>query len=409
MTQATADLPVTGASAHETRIVVGVCAAHFVSHYYILILAPLFLFVREEYGVTYTELGLALTAFNVVSAVLQTPAGFLVDRIGARLVLIVGLVIGAVAFAVAGLVNSFWVFVAMFAVAGIGNTVYHPADYALLSQHVPAERIGRVYSFHTFAGMLGNAVAPASLLFLQTLVGWRGAFVAAGVLGLTVALGLALQGNGPNGPAPAAAKPSQDAAPAAVGWRLLLSTPILSNLVFFMLISMVCGGVYNFTVAALGTAFGTAPAIANTALSAMLLMSAIGVLAGGVLVGRTSRHALVAVVGLIVIAAMTFLIGLGDPGIAALILIMAVSGFFQGIIMPSRDMIVREVTPPGAFGTVFGFVTNGFSIAGMVAPLIYGQLMDHGHPRAIFFVASACALLSIVAVVFGRKKQQWTA
>jgi MFS family permease len=408
MTQATADLPVTGASAHETRIVIGVCAAHFVSHYYILILAPLFLFVREEYGVTYTELGLALTAFNVVSAVLQTPAGFLVDRIGARLVLIVGLVIGAVAFALAGLINSFWVFVAMFAVAGIGNTVYHPADYALLSQHVPAERIGRVYSFHTFAGMLGNAVAPASLLFLQTLVGWRGAFVAAGVLGLTVALGLAVQGNGAAGPAPAA-KPSLDAAPAAEGWRLLLSTPILSNLVFFMLISMICGGIYNFTVAALGTAFGTAPAIANTALSAMLLLSAIGVLAGGVLVGRTSRHALVAVVGLIVIAAMTFLVGLGDPGVALLILILAVSGFFQGIIMPSRDMIVREVTPPGAFGTVFGFVTNGFSIAGMVAPLIYGQLMDHGHPRAIFFVASACALLSIVAVVFGRKKQQVTA
>ena len=94
-------------------------------------------FIRDDYGVSYTELGLALTAFNVVSTVLQTPAGFLVDRMSARMILICGLLLGAAAFAVAGLVNSFWVFVAMFAVAGVANTVYHPADYALLSQHVP--------------------------------------------------------------------------------------------------------------------------------------------------------------------------------------------------------------------------------------------------------------------------------
>src|SRR6202158_6224103 len=177
-----------GASrASHTRIVGVVCAAHFVSHYYILLLAPLLPFVRAEYGVSYVEIGVALAAFNIVSTVLQTPVGFLVDWLGARVLLIAGLIIGAGAFVIAGLVDSFWVLVAMFALAGIGNTVYHPADYALLSHHVPADRIGQAFSVHTFAGMLGSAVAPASLLLMQSQWGWRGAFIGSGILGLVVA------------------------------------------------------------------------------------------------------------------------------------------------------------------------------------------------------------------------------
>src|SRR5262249_53904050 len=158
----------------HVRMVAVVAAAHFVSHYYTILLAPLLIFVRADYGVSYTEIGFAFAAFNIVSAIFQTPAGFLVDRLGARVLLIGGLLIGAGAFIAAGLIDSFWVLVAMFGVAGLANTVYHPADYALLSHHVPAERIGQAFSVHTFAGMLGSAVAPATLLFMQSVWGWRG-------------------------------------------------------------------------------------------------------------------------------------------------------------------------------------------------------------------------------------------
>src|SRR3974390_1556365 len=178
MTQAV--LSTTGPS--STRMLGAVSAAHFVSHYYILLLAPLLPFVRADYGVTYTQIGLALAAFNIVSTVLQTPVGFLVDRLGARVLLIAGLLLGAGAFTLAGMVDSFWFFVAMFAVAGVGNTVYHPADYAMLSHHVPPDRIGQAFSVHTFAGMLGSAVAPGSLLMMQSAWGWRGAFIGARVL-----------------------------------------------------------------------------------------------------------------------------------------------------------------------------------------------------------------------------------
>jgi FSR family fosmidomycin resistance protein-like MFS transporter len=142
MTQAADILAPTRAS--EDKLIAGVCVAHFVSHYYMLLLAPLFVFIKDDYGVTYTELSLALAAFGVVSSVLQTPVGFFVDRFGARLNLIGGLLLGSAAVAVAGLVDSFWVFIAMFAVMGLANTVYHPADYALLSERVSPPRSASV-------------------------------------------------------------------------------------------------------------------------------------------------------------------------------------------------------------------------------------------------------------------------
>jgi len=396
MSQATELLGASRAS--HTRIVGAVSAAHFVSHYYILLLAPLLPFVRAEYGVSYTEIGVALAAFNVVSTMLQTPVGFLVDWLGARILLIAGLAIGAVAFTVAGLVDSFWVMVAMFALAGVGNTVYHPADYALLSHHVPSERIGQVFSVHTFAGMLGSAVAPASLLMMQSLWGWRGAFIGAGLLGFAVAVLLLAVRDNPETKTSAPAPRNTDAN-VAVGWRLLLSPPILLNLVFFVLLAMMSGGTYNYSVVAFGALYGTPVTVANAALSANLLLSAIGVLIGGLLVGRTKRHGLVATAGLAGIALFIALAGQFDLGSLALIAAMAAAGFCSGVIMPSRDMIVRAVTPPGSFGKVFGFVTTGFNIGGIISPLIFGAIMDHGSPKLVFLLVAAFSLVAIVTVV----------
>jgi FSR family fosmidomycin resistance protein-like MFS transporter len=393
MSQATEILGVTRAP--HARVVGVVSAAHFVSHYYIIILAPLLPFVRADYDVSYTEIGLALAAFNVVSAALQTPAGFLVDRLGARILLTCGLVIGATAFIVAGMTHSFWLMVAMFALAGVGNTVYHPADYAMLSQHVPAKQIGQAFSVHTFAGMLGSAVAPPSLLLMQSLWGWRGAFVGAGVFGLAVAaLLMAVRDNGEAKPA---APPHDKDAP--VGWRLLLAPAILLNLLFFVLLALTSGGTSNFSVVAFGALYGTPVTVANAALTGNLVLSAIGVLIGGMLVGRTARHGLVAGLGLAGMAVFIALVAQVDLGALALIVAMSAAGLCTGIIMPSRDMIVREVTPPGSFGKVFGFVTTGFNIGGIISPLIFGAIMDHGSPRLVFLAVAAFSLIAILTVV----------
>lgn len=386
------------ARASDTRIIALVSGAHFVSHYYILLLPPLFLFIKADYGVSFTELGLALTAFNVASAAFQTPAGFLVDRIGARTVLAGGLAIGAAAAALAGLVPSFWVLVAMFGFAGVANAVYHPADYALLSQFVSPERMSQAFSIHSFSGFLGSAVAPGTLLVLESLVGWRGAFLAAAILALAMAaLLLAQPAAALEGPRPV--KPQGAAKSGAAGWRLLLSGPILLNLVFFMLFAIANSGLQNYSVVALGALFATPLPIANGALTAYLALSAAGVLVGGYVAGRLGRHRLIAILGLGLLAVLALLIGRVDLPVLLLMAAMGGAGFCFGFITPSRDMIVRAITPPGSFGKVFGFVTTGFNLGGVVSPLVFGWLMDTGRPEGIFYVTGAAALLAVATVV----------
>lgn len=402
MTQA---ISVPTGRANELRVVVPICAAHFLSHYYMIMLAPLLAFVRADYGVSYTNLALAFTVFNVVSAALQTPAGFLVDRFGPRLVLVAGVALGTVAFAVAGLVDSFAVFLAMYALAGLGNTVYHPADYSLLSNHSAPARLGQVFSFHTFAGMLGAAVAPATLLAMQSRFGWRGAYVGAAMLGVAVLAFLIA--SPPAGGEPLierrrGAGRTEDAAAsaAASGLRPLLSPPILLSLCFFILLS-VMGGLNSFLVVALGALYRTPDPLANAALTGLLMMNALGVLVGGVLASRTSRHAALAGLSLAFAGIATALVGLIDFSAVLLVLMMSLSGLFVGIASPSRDMLVRAATPPGAIGRVFGFVSTGFNIGSAIAPVVYGALMDHGAPRAVLLFSAASSILCIATVVFG--------
>jgi FSR family fosmidomycin resistance protein-like MFS transporter len=382
----------------ENWLIALVSAAHFISHYYIILLAPLFVFIRADYGVSYTQLGLAYVAFNVVTALLQTPAGFLVDRIGAKPLLVAGVALGGAAIAVAALVDSFWVFVVMFGVAGLANTVYHPADYTLLSQGVSHERMGRAFSIHTFAGMLGGAAAPASLLLIHTFAGWRGAFLGAAALGFIIAAVLALSRD-LDARAPKSDKASETAAAADSGWRLLLSFPILQSLLFFVMLAIANAGLQNYSVVALGALFSTPLAVANTALSGYLLLTAIGVLTGGFVAGLTSRHAMVAALGLCAAALATFMIGIVDLGSLLLITMMSLVGFLTGVIMPSRDLMVRENTPPGSFGKVFGFVTTGFNIGGIISPLVFGWLMDNNSPRGVFLFVAAISLVSVATVL----------
>ena len=388
----------------ESRLIAGVCAAHLMSHYYLLMLAPLLAFVRADFNVSYTELALALTVFNVVSGVLQTPVGFLVDRVGARVVLIVGLALSSAAFAIAGLFNSYWVFIAMYGVAGLGNAAYHPADYSLLSHHSPPERLSQIFAFHTFAGMLGSAIAPVTLLAMQSYFGWRGAYVGAAIFGLIVLAVLLAQ------PEPIAeprrASKSGKGASGAVGWKLLLSPAILLNLAFFVLTSLMGNGLNTYLVVALGALHGTPTAVANIALTSLLTMNAIGVLAGGALAGRIRQHALIAASGLSIAGAVTALIGIFELPSAALIGLTGLSGFSVGATYPSRDMLVRAVTPPGAFGIVFGFVSTGFNIGASIAPIVYGMLMDHGRPGGIFFLSAAVSLVCVSTVTFGLSRRQ---
>lgn len=404
--------------AADFRIVGLVGFAHFVSHVYIIILPPLFPFLRAEFGVSYTELGSAIALFNILSAVLQTPAGFLVDRTSARTVLVGGLILGSLSLFAAAFAPNFLIFSLLYAVLGIANTAYHPANYALLSTRVSRRRASQAFSIHIFAGFLGTAVTPAIMLILAPLLGWRGALIAGAAVGLASALLIFVFGERMGGRESAqvrmrARTPDElrdDVdAPRANDWRLLMTTPIMLNLLFFVLIAGVSVGTQSYMIVALDALWSLPLATATTALTVYLMLSALAVLVGGILASRTARHDLVAAIGLALSGTALLIVALVDLRIALLMLVMAVAGFFNGLIQPSRDMIVRAITPPGAFGRVFGFVTTGFNIGGILAPPLFGYLMDHGAPRAVIIATALCALVAIptvlITVAQGERKE----
>ena len=388
----------------SARAVAVVSSAHFTSHFYLLLLPPLFPLLREVYGVGYTELGFAISVFSIVTACTQAPVGFAVDRYGARRILAAGLLLEGAAFVAIGLTPFYGALVVLMAVAGLANAVYHPADYSLLNASVDPRRMGRAFSFHTSAGMLGNAVAPVTMVSLMALMDWRVALTLCGGVGILVGLlvifsaGVLKDRSGVEDGAGAAA--AGVAATGATGIRLLMSAPILLGTLFFFGMSVAGYGIQSFSVSALHILHDAPIAEATTVLTAYLFASPVGVLAGGWVADRIRRrHDAFAALCIVIVAVCIAVVAAFRPPLASIAAIFVVAGFFSGMVAPSRDMLIRSMTPPGEIAKVFGFVSTGFNLGGIVAPVMFGFLLDRSDPGSVFWVVSLVSLATVLTVL----------
>lgn len=396
-----------GRLGRDATIMSVVGAAHFFSHFYHLVLPPLFPVLREVLDVSYTELGLLMTLFFACSGLSQTPAGFLVDRIGAHRVLTLGLALLSASSALMGLVPGYWALVPLAALAGVGNSVFHPADYAIMTQSITPSRMGRAYGVHTLGGTLGWAAAPLFMVSMNALFGWRVALVLAGFAGFSVVLVLLTSreiiaaGRAPERSEQAVPLTRGEAARANL--RMLTATPILLCFAYFVWLAVAFIGIQTFMPATLMGLYDLPLATASMTITAFMLGSSVGVLAGGWLADRTAHQEHIVTVGIAVSAILILVVGFVPMAPVLLLSVVGVSGAFAGGTTPSRDMLVRSATPPGAAGKVFGFVYSGLDLGSAVAPLFLGMMLDAGYLRAVFLtVAAAYALTILSAQVVAR-------
>lgn len=386
----------------DVRVIGLLSAGHGLSHFVQLALPPLFPILKDDLGVGYVGLGLVMSVFYVASGLAQTVSGFLVDHFGARRVLLGGVTLLSGSIVLVGLSGSYWTMVPLMALAGLGNSVFHPADFAIFNASIEPGRLGRAYSVHGVTGNLGSVLAPVVVVGLTALFGWGTALVTVGALGLALAALLLSQQwaladhRGHAGPEPARPGLAGDI-------RLLLATPIVMAFAYFTLSAMSTSGIQTFSVAALVASYETSLPLATGALTAYLLGNAAGILAGGVLADRTSRHDLVASAGMFLSAVFAATIGSAAPAPASLPVLMALIGFCKGGTAPSRDLLVRAASPVRASGKVFGFVYSGLDLGASVTPLVFGWLLDQGEPRMIFRVAAILMVVTIVTLLQVRR------
>jgi MFS family permease len=394
-------MPATASTLRRDVKVIGLIAvAHGLSHFYQLVIAVMFPLIKEDLGVSYAALGAATAVYYTVSGICQTLAGFAVDRYGARRVLLLGLGLCSLGILLAGLAQSYAMLVVAFLVAGLGNSVFHPADFAILNSRVDARRLGYAFSFHGIGGTLGWALAPAFSYGLSALYGWHAALIAASALGV-IMIGLILV-NSDAVPGAARGRAQVAAAPTTLrqDLRVLAATPVLMCFLYFLLLAAALIGVQNFGVAGLMALYDAPVALASSALTAFLVGGAAGILTGGTIAVRARRHDLVAAGGMLASGCAVLLLASGALSLAFIAPMLALAGFASGLTNPSRDLLVRGATPQGASGKVYGFVYSGLDVGSMATPVLYGWMLDRALAAGVFYAVFATLLLSVATVLY---------
>jgi len=386
--------PGAGAWRRDLLVTALVSAAHGTSHFFQLVLPPLFPFLIAEFDVSYTALGTLMTTFFITSGFGQPLSGFAVDRFGARRVLLGGLGLYVLAITALALAPSFWLLFPAVAVAALGNSVFHPADFTLLNANVRPGFLGRAFGVHTLGGNLGWALAPVFMLMIARELGWQAALGGAALLGASIWTFVWWH------------REWLEAEPATVrdepGMKgqvaMLLQSTILLCFMYFLLLAAALIAVQNFLPSILGALYETPAVLAGTVLSGFLLGAAAGVLCGGFLADRSARHAGIIMGGLVASGCLLLSVAYLNLDAFPLVATLSAAGFLSGITTPSRDLLVRAATPPGATGRIFGFVYSGLDVGSALAPITIGVLLDSGRARIAMWLVAAFMLAAVFTI-----------
>jgi MFS family permease len=395
MTSATLHSPIPVALKQDATIIALVGLAHASSHFAHLLLPLMFPVFMKEFGLSYSELGLLMSTFFVVSGLGQASAGFVVDRLGARPLLFVALGIFVLACGAASMVTGYTGLLAVAALAGMGNATFHPVDFTILNQRVSAPRLGYAFSAHGLTGNLGWAVAPVFFATISSLYNWRTAYLAAAVMYVCIFLLLMVQRDKLS----THTVTQHPDTPAEHSMAFMKLPVVWWCFGFFFLSTMTLAVVQSFSVSILKAMHGISFEAATLTLTAYMLCGALGMLVGGFVAARTANSDRVVAIAMAVAAVLLALCGTGLLGATLTMVVLAGTGFAIGIGGPSRDMMIKKATPKGATGRVYGMVYSGLDVGFAVSPILFGTFMDRGWYGATLLGAATVLLLSVGAAL----------
>ena len=387
----------------DARVIGLVGLAHMVSHFSQLLLPSLFPWLKEALAVSYTELAFLMTIFFFVSCGVQAASGFLVDRFGPRAILFGGLALvalGAFGFAAS---PNYACMAACVVVAGVGNGVFHPADYTLINRSVSASRLGHAYSVHGITGSLGWALAPALLVPLAIAFHWRIALAAGGCVALAALAVLWLH-------RASLALPPAPRAPAGTGadtpFGFLRIPAVWMCFGFFFVYAGVLSGVQAYAPEAARHLHDLPVALAAVCVTTYMVCSAGGVFLGGFLASDPVRCERVVAAGCGAAALIALAVGMLAVPAAAVPVLFGAMGFATGVAGPSRDLLVKRSTPENASGRVFGIVYSGLDIGQALAPLLFAALIDRRAFVGVWLVLAVLQLLMIASALSVRRARR---
>ncbi len=378
----------------DIKVISLIGVSHFLSHCYQLALPALFPLIHRVEGIGFAELGVLSSVFYLTSGLCQAPAGFLVDRIGARPVLIGGMLLITGSTTLFAFTPSYSAMLVLSFLAGLGNTVFHPADYSILNGSVSEQRIGRGLSVHGFGGYVGYAATPITVFTLGSLVGWREAMLMIGIVGLVVVGILWAQRHDLRDSVVDRGIKSQGFVH-DIG--VLLQPPAILAFSFFCFMAMGSVGIMTLGASTLIALLDIPAATASTIISLQLTGSLVGILIGGIIADKYSRHDLLSALVITFAACILMIVPFLRPSTAIqLIPIFMGFGLLYGIAGPLRDMVVRSLAPTGAAGKTFGFTYSGMDIGSAMATALLGYLLGSGEP---FWVLVLCGLFIMMGGV----------
>lgn len=388
----------------EVKIVGLVGAGYFMNAFFLLVLPPLFPLIKADLGLSYTALGGLITAYALATSGAQIPLGVLVDRVGARWVLMGGMLVLSTSFILVGVSSSYAGLLALMLLGGIANGVFQPADYAILSSVIDRKRLGRAFSAHSSLGYLGLVFAPGIMTVAAEWWDWRGAAVLSGLLGLVV-LAAMVTGRTLLISEVRSHRRSRrgERATRSRALAAFITPAILWFVVLHVLLHAAGTGIRSFSVSAAIELHGMPLDLANGALSLFYGGSVVGVIAGGIAADRVRRPAYLVAALLASGAAVYASAGALQVAPILMFLGFGVAGALHGGVRPARDMLVREAAGQGNLGTVFASVSAAGQIGGAAAPIVLGWLMDRGEPALVFHAFAVIGVLAAGVVLAARR------